>query len=565
MRIENVGTTQSIPDKAHPGTLSQGDVLIAQVSAVDGDTVSLKSQDGLVLTARLLTDIGVRVGDFVETVVDAAGRGRYVLRIVDITRGGGDAELLLKDGLGAASTGAATRALLGTMAMLKMNPGVDPKAAVFLSQQGLSGTTKNLEILSQIVKGGETIGKLLAQVAGGESAIADKQQGNSAGQTSPLTVVVDAAGLETQQAAAQAETGQAQIAKAGVQSDAKMNPQAQTADVVTPAQTAVKTSGVPVNAVNQNAAMGAEVVGVEVVPEANIPIASDTAASVNITTAQGVEDNTVNAENVSNEAPTIDAPQATHTPQTPIQPGAQAIDTAKTGVPDTTKTGDAVPAQAAETQFQKASNPVPVSQQDDFKLIEQKAVSLFVRLDNQDDIAAHIKKAINELPEQLKELKILMERTDNMNKGRLEPAEKQATLLSQIKRFDCFHIPLMMQDNKSATAELYVYRHRNKKAAQDGENIVILLGLDTQHMGRVETLVKAGGKSLGLELFLEDMRLAEEVTNDADALSQAAQKLGYHKVTISIKKLAARTTLLNAEQRLTAGVHGSAGSVDIRI
>ena len=557
MRIENVGITQNITDKTPAGTLSQGDVLIAQVAAVDGDTVSLKSQDGLSLTARLLTDIGVRVGDFVETVVDEAGRGRYVLRIVDITRGSGGEEPLLQDGFGAASAGAAARALLGTMAMLKMNPSVDPKAAVFLSQHGLSGTPENLETLSQIVKDGETIGKLLAQVAGGETLTENLQQAPGLLKIGLQKAAAQMAEPETQQtqiAQTVPQADQQQNAKNDVQSNAPMNQegaqQAQPGEAAAGAQT--KTNYVPINQGSQHADAGAEAAAKADKPTVAPPESGNT-------NAQAVSDKTVNAANTSNQEPIINAPQASKAPPTTSQPSTQA----NTDLSEAAKTGDTLPAQVLGTH--KAPNAAATLKQGDFESVAQRAVSLFIKLSDKDDVAAHIKKAINELPEQLKELKLLMERTDTMNKGRFEPAEKQAELLSQIKRFDCFHIPLMMPDNKPATAELYVYRHRNKKAAQDGENMVILLGLDTQHMGRVETLVKAGGNSLGIELFLEDMRLAEEVESDADGLRQAAQKLGYLQTTVSIKKLAARTTLLTAEKRLTAGENGSAGSVDIRI
>lgn len=563
MRIENVGITQNITDKTPAGTLSQGDVLIAQVSAVDGDTVSLKNQAGLSFTARLLTDIGVSVGDFVETVVDAAGGGRYVLRIVDITRGGGGEEPLPKDGLGAAGAGAAARALLGTMAMLKMNPGVDPKAAVFLARHGLSGTPENLETLLQIVKGTESIGRLLAQVAGGGVLTENAQQAPGLGQTGLQAAAAQTAEPQTQQTqAAQTvpQTDHRQNTKANAQPDAAVNvqegaQQAQSGEAAAGAQT--KTSNAPISQGNQHAAAGAEAAAI-----ADKPTMAPPKSPSGNTNAPAASDKAASAANANNEASMIDAPQASKITPTTTQPSAQA-NAANPELSDAVKTGEALPAQAGGTH--KAPDAAAILKQGEFEPVAQRAVSLFIKLSDKDDIAAHIKKAINELPEQLKELKLLLERTDTMNKGRLEPAEKQAELLSQIKRFDCFHIPLMMPDNEPATAELYVYKHRRKKAAQDGENMVILLGLDTQHMGRVETLVKASGSSLGIELFLEDMRLAQEVTNDAQVLRQAAQKLGYLQATVSIKKLAARTTLLTAEKRLAAGEHGSLGSVDIRI
>ena len=159
MRIEQIGWTKNIPERSYERALTQGDVLIAEVTAIMEDSVQLKSQGGNALTARLLGEIGVSVGDFVETVVDEAAGGRYVLRIVDITRGSASNDPNGEPAGQARSTSAQT--LLGTLSMLKMNPGTDPKAAAFLARQNLAGTPDNKETLAQDVKGTQPIDRLL--------------------------------------------------------------------------------------------------------------------------------------------------------------------------------------------------------------------------------------------------------------------------------------------------------------------------------------------------------------------------------------------------------------------
>jgi hypothetical protein len=124
---------------------------------------------------------------------------------------------------------------------------------------------------------------------------------------------------------------------------------------------------------------------------------------------------------------------------------------------------------------------------------------------------------------------------------------------------------LQTGSQQQTAAELYVYRYRGGKKTVDPENILILLGLDTQHMGRVETLVKTSGKSLSIEFNLEDMRLSEEMKADAAYLERAVKEAGYQLAGVSVKELAARTTVLNAQDRFEKEANSSAGNVDVRI
>jgi hypothetical protein len=201
--------------------------------------------------------------------------------------------------------------------------------------------------------------------------------------------------------------------------------------------------------------------------------------------------------------------------------------------------------------------------------IAQKALRMFVLTDDVENLAGHIGKAVREMPDQLKELKLLAEDADNIVReavsSKLDQIEKQMSLMSEVKRFDCYQIPLQTGTQQQTTAELFVYRYRGGKKAVDPDNILILLGLDTQHMGRVETLVKTSGKNLNIEFNLEDMRLGDEMETEAGLLKEAVQQAGYNFSGVSVKQLNARTTVLNAEERFDKEADGSAGNLDVRI
>jgi hypothetical protein len=305
--------------------------------------------------------------------------------------------------------------------------------------------------------------------------------------------------------------------------------------------------------------------------------AAGQAATPNQTNAQAVSEP---AQTVSTTANTVENPAATPelTSDTAIKTNPldaavkNAADTVKADAPLNEAQGMITAAageidKAAELPKQQDLAGIPKDMPRN-EQIADKALAMFVDLADADELALHLKKAVQELPEQLKELKLLIEHTDNTVKdtvaAKFDQIEKQMSMMNEVKRFDCYQIPLQNGSQQQA-AELYVYRYRGGKKTVDPENILILLGLDTQYMGRVETLIKTSGKSLGIEFNLEDMRLGDEMKADAAHLEQAVKDAGYQLTGVSVQQLAARTTLLNAQERFEKEAGGSAGNVDVRI
>lgn len=617
MRVEHIGTPKSINESTQRQGLSQGDILIAEVTDIKGDQVYLKNQDGgALLTAKLLSDIAVSVGDYVETVVDEAGGGRYVLRVIDISHQmpfGSEADAGLEM-LTARSQSARAQALLNTLAMLKSNPGADPKAAAFLSRHGIAGTAQNIETLSQMAKGISPVTALLAEVI---QSFGPKRNsvGSMAQTATPMANTNTRSAMQTAQTAANIDA----MAQNTISTEGQTH---QTSDAVVPQAAQQNQSGISsqtqentsirMDQGQMNAADGSQA------SAENRTIAQPAAQKNNQAAGQGaVQTPSASTQSADKATPHTQAAQAM--PETaqqiqntgdPAQPASQTIihdasqtaqpaaasantagksvGDARPSVPDAAEKTDSmqVPAkpgapidaaQSVKTTAGKTEGAEIPAQQNDAAIpkevtseqIAGKARTMFVNLNDADKLAVHLKKAVQELPKQLKELKLLIEHTDNIVKDTVAPKfdqiEKQMSMLNDVKRFDCYQIPLQTGPQQQTAAELYVYRYRGSKKTVDPENILILLGLDTQYMGRVETLIKTSGKSLGIEFNLEDMRLSEEMKADAVYLEQAAEDAGYHLAGVSVKELAVRTTVLNAQDRLEKETGGTAGNVDVRI
>lgn len=616
MRVENIGIPRNIPDREQRPGLAEGDVLIAEVTDIKGDKVFLKNQaGGAVLTAKLLGDIGVAVGDYVETVVDEASGGRYVLRVVDISRQAPfatEAELSAdKQTMGQALK---AQALLSTLAMLKNNPGADPKAAAFLSRHGLAGTADNIETLSQMAKGSSPVTALLTQIiqSFGTSPKAFSQNGSvmpsadaaqnaqpaqvamqgdnthsaqSAGQTTADNAGWGAGQTQTQNGSVQSQTASAGTAQSQAVSGGTVPDQAATA---TPGQMSQALTGPVLDGAAQNTSQqisSDQMMMPEALSQTAAQSTPDAATPVTAPQNQNAPQTEANMVTVG---PDARAPQSTPQTAVPIEtvPAADGqtpalaaplvvntaahppAEEAAGPMPKTSAENNAAEAKTVGFEIEFAADHTNVTGRKGEDIV-QKALDMLVRMDDPEKLAVHIKKAVQEMPEQLKELKLLADHADNTVRdtvsAKLGQAEKQMALMSEVKRFDCYQIPLQTAAQQQTTAELFVYRYRGGKKAVDPDNILILLGLDTQFMGRVETLVKTSGKTLNIEFNMEDMRLADEALADAAQLKDAVRQAGYTLFGISIKQLTSRTTVLNAEERLINEADGSAGNVDIRV
>jgi hypothetical protein len=198
----------------------------------------------------------------------------------------------------------------------------------------------------------------------------------------------------------------------------------------------------------------------------------------------------------------------------------------------------------------------------------KRLMSLFADVKDKEALPAQLKQVIHELPAQLKELKHSLQTADNIDRNtlgqRAELLDRQFSMMADIKRFDCYHVPLSANGNP-ATAELYVFRQRRQKTEEQPDSYAVLLGLDTQHMGRVEAMIRATGRSVALEFRLEQAALAEAFAEGAKRLEPLVAQAGYRLGDISVRALETKTTVLSAEETLTEGRAADTGGLDIRI
>lgn len=551
MRIEQTGTIKNLLDNFRAQGLNPKDILIAQVLSIDGEEVLLKSRDGLQFAARLLNKIPVSVGDFVETIVDEASNGRYVLRIVDITRSFANSNSVDKNMPGFEAD---ARTLREALNIMKRNPGTEPNVAKFLSENDISATQRNIETVTMFSKFATNIGKLLADL----KIVTEQPETNQAGNRAAY---IPDKGLQTANDVKREDNGYVRekngraidvlTVKTHTQKGAaEQGTVTDKTEYAKPQKSQPALAKMDDTGTSDNIRKGATHAGMR-----------QTTGDKHDQQAQSVLEQRVTAKN--QVAGIIEENEAyepgslgfltegeENTIQTDIEKGASIEADAKAD------------AGAVENSaISKGTKDVEMR-----RSVSDKIGSLFVDLGEKDNLAANIKKSAVKLAGQLKQLKISIARHDITNKDilmrKLESAEKLIELSAQIKHFDHLAIPLLYPDGFCATAELYVYRQRKKRA--ENESFIILIGIDTQHIGRVEALIKTNSTELTVTMYLEDISIENQLPEEINLLKEAMRRLGFSAVNINIGKLESNTTMLNAQQRLMMQADAGAG-IDIRI
>jgi hypothetical protein len=562
MKVNNIQAVQNILDKPLPQPLKQGEFVMSEVVGVQDGTALLRTAQGVLLSASLAGNLVLTAGDHVETVVAEAGPGRFVLRVLDITRS--ESAALESGRAGADAQIFQPQTLHSALAMLKMNAGLTPKAAEFMARNGIAATPENISTLAQLAGDGPRLAQVLTQMMADVVLVMPKSTVGAGVAPIPtgVSVAAEQGGNGSPGSALQNTATQTQSDTPAKVPDTPPAVISLSADMATPA--------------SPPQSIAAQV-------QTSVPTGMpDTPPQVQTNMPAGAPDTPPSALTLPTDAANPTAPPAAAQTNEPNPPPPDASGQAAAAVPrpDTPVQGSPLtsrPGSLSTPESREATRPAtPYSAlphkeagvHEPASLL-QRLVSLFVDLKDKENLPVRLRNAARELPAQLKELKNSLPNTDSNDRNtwgrQAELLDRQLTMMADIKRFDCYHIPLTTAQGTPSTAELYVYRQRRRKKEEAPDSYAVLIGLDTQHMGRVETMIRARGRSVALEFRLEQVAFAEAFEEGAKDLASAIAQAGYQMGDVSVRPLAAKTTVLNAEDVLTEGRAKDIGGMDIRI
>lgn len=195
------------------------------------------------------------------------------------------------------------------------------------------------------------------------------------------------------------------------------------------------------------------------------------------------------------------------------------------------------------------------------------ADSLFAKIAGKAEDGARMKQVTEELGQKLEELKSTIAATMKDGPGKQAALRQADNLISQVKvaqdinKFAFAQIPIRYEQD-SKNAQLYVLKRDGKKRI-DPENATLLISLDTQHMGVVESLIKVTGKDVTLQMRMDGEDKIMVFKENTFELYNLLKEVGYKLSDARFTQIETPVNPTNAESVVAKEFMGKQG-VDIK-
>lgn len=171
---------------------------------------------------------------------------------------------------------------------------------------------------------------------------------------------------------------------------------------------------------------------------------------------------------------------------------------------------------------------------------------LFASVERDGDTAQQLRQAKEELYLKLSLFRDAVQRSDAAQKpALLQETQKlmdHVRTMGEIDQFVYLQVPLMME-GRHETAELYFFKNtRQGRKRIDPEDVQILLALDLEHMGHLESLVHIRGREVSLNLELESDEAVAFTQRETPRLFSLLDDAGFKLTDAKITRAAERTT-----------------------
>ncbi len=545
MRIDS--TTFTLPAQKAGGQingkpLEVGDSVKGEVLFVSGDKANIKLENGELLRNVQLDGVKLAEGDVLELTVSEMQQGQMKLKVEGHTTKGGQtsteipaADVLKGMGIEANARNVelatvfmakglpmTSDSLQSAASLMDAFPNLSPEQAVFLAANGITDP-KLVEAFTQIVNDGSLTGnqlmelaKMLEQEAG--AALLGSGQGSNA--------ILESADQGAQAALAKAFAG-AETAVRGESNTAN-------AASVTP------NAGAPAAQISQTAAM-----------EELALISPETAKLVENAGAQGEAAKALTGmiQNPSDSAKIANEFVEANFPELSDGAKASAALSLQRAAPLL-----ALAADADETTSLAALKPnTDTAPQIERLLADIESVFARVGENAGEDGGKALQKLASRLEENLSALRAQIEASDMPGKeallNKLDQTIAQTKLSNDIQQYAFVQIPVQLGEHKS-TAELYVMKRKGGKKTIDPEDVTVVVALDTQNMGRVESVVKVERKSVALHAKVSEEPVAAHMRTGSAKLHSLLTDVGYKLSDFNARLQENKVTPLNVENRM---------------
>ena len=125
-------------------------------------------------------------------------------------------------------------------------------------------------------------------------------------------------------------------------------------------------------------------------------------------------------------------------------------------------------------------------------------------------------------------------------------------------------IPLQIWD-KNTTGELYILKKDNKKKKIDPENVTVFISLDTENLGKIDSLIGVNKKNISVNLRVSQQEIIDYLKNNYKQLYEKLQDKGYKLVDVKYRLIEEEANLLNIKELVNKETYKGTGSIDYKL
>ncbi len=195
--------------------------------------------------------------------------------------------------------------------------------------------------------------------------------------------------------------------------------------------------------------------------------------------------------------------------------------------------------------------------------------NLIVRIDRQNNEEINPVKFFNELDNSLTVVKNAIQHLPSAARDAagniVNNLESNVNFINQLNNYSSYvQLPLSIF-NKNTTGELYMLKKGSKAKKLDPSNLTVLLSLETNNIGRIDTLLSIKEKDVSTNFRLEDSGVFNILKDSHKMLYNSLLEKGYRLVDFTYKLLEDPISIVNFEEEAKKEFIKTPNNIDILV
>lgn len=189
--------------------------------------------------------------------------------------------------------------------------------------------------------------------------------------------------------------------------------------------------------------------------------------------------------------------------------------------------------------------------------------------ENTSGMDLQVKKVYKEMYERLEIIRSVIEQKNPENKEailqKLDNLQSSLKFINELNNHSSYiQIPMNVFD-RNTTGELYVLKKGSKRKKIDPENTSVLVSLNTENLGQIDTLLNINKKNISLNLRVEDEWIIGFLKENYVQLYNSLKNKGYKLVDVKYRLIEEKLNPLNADRLIKKELDKNKQSIDFKI